>query len=214
MDFQEFGKIARLSRNVVVTEKIDGTNAQIFIQTLGVSTDEPHVISWPYSYAERNSRGTTFIFAGSRSRWITPGKNTDNCGFAGWVKDNGKTLLGLGEGRHYGEWWGQGIQRNYGLKEKRFSLFNVGRWNSEWNSNFSGSTVCTEIPLCHVVPVLGRGEFNTEFIGTVLNGLSDNGSYAAPGFMKPEGVVIYHVAGGYYFKKTIENDDTPKSLVK
>lgn len=30
-DFIEFPKMARLSREVVVTEKIDGTNAQIFI---------------------------------------------------------------------------------------------------------------------------------------------------------------------------------------
>jgi hypothetical protein len=25
--------------------------------------------------------------------------------------------------------------------------------------------------------------------------------------MKPEGVVVYHVAGRVYFKKTIENDE-------
>jgi hypothetical protein len=27
-------------------------------------------------------------------------------------------------------------------------------------------------------------------------------------------VVIYHAAAGRYFKKTLENDETPKSLVK
>ena len=31
MEFQGFGKIARLDREIIVTEKIDGTNAQIRI---------------------------------------------------------------------------------------------------------------------------------------------------------------------------------------
>jgi hypothetical protein len=37
---------------------------------------------------------------------------------------------------------------------------------------------------------------------------------AAPGFMNPEGVVIYHTAGDLYFKKTIKNDDKPKGQVE
>jgi len=32
--------------------------------------------------------------------------------------------------------------------------------------------------------------------------------------MKPEGIVIYHIAGNVGFKKTIENDSIPKSLIK
>jgi hypothetical protein len=32
------------------------------------------------------------------------------------------------------------------------------------------------------------------------------GSAASPGFMKPEGVIAYHVAGNLFFKKTIEKD--------
>lgn len=28
--------------------------------------------------------------------------------------------------------------------------------------------------------------------------------------MKPEGIVVFHVAGGYLFKKTIEKDEEPK----
>jgi len=30
--------------------------------------------------------------------------------------------------------------------------------------------------------------------------------------MNPEGIVIYHVAGNLYFKKTIVGDDQPKSF--
>jgi hypothetical protein len=78
----------------------------------------------------------------SRSRWITP--DDDNFGFAAWVEANRDELLTLGPGRHFGEWWGSGIQRGYGLPkgEKRFSLFNVSRWGES-------RPAC-----CHVVPVL------------------------------------------------------------
>jgi len=102
-DFVAFPKIARLSRECVISEKIDGTSAQILI------TDDGQ------------------IKAGSRSRWLTP--ENDNFGFAAWVADNKEELLTLGVGRHFGEWWGEGIQRNYGLKERRFSLFNTIRWH-------------------------------------------------------------------------------------
>ena len=117
-DFVGFSKIARLSREMVITEKIDGTNGCIFIGEDGE------------------------FLVGSRSRWITP--ENDNHGFARWVYDHKNELMSLGPGRHFGEWWGSGIQRGYGLTkgEKRFSLFNVKRWKEERPS------------CCYVVPVL------------------------------------------------------------
>jgi hypothetical protein len=108
-------------------------------------------------------------------------------------------LLTLGPGRHFGEWWGCGIQRGYGLKEKRFSLFNVSRWEESHPER------------CHVVPVLWRGLFDTAFIDGALTMLKATGSKAAPGYMHPEGVVVYHTAGNIGFKKSIERDDVPKS---
>ena len=39
---------------------------------------------------------------------------------------------------------------------------------------------------------------------------SYGGSLAAPGFMKPEGVVIYHTAANIMFKKTFKNDEKGK----
>lgn len=220
MDFQNFQKIPRLSREVVITEKIDGINAQVFIETYGVRLNEPHVFNWPYSYAKEVNGGTTFIFAESRKTWITPGIH-DNMGFANWVRENGEELLKLGEGRHFGEWWGRKIHRGYNLKEKRFSLFNVSKWTSEFNEFRQNggivreySTVCLEIPVCHVVPLIYIRPFETEFIQGAIDELASHGSYASPGFMNPEGIVIYHTAGGYYFKKTIKNDESPKSLIK
>ena len=173
-DFVGFSKIARLSREVVITEKIDGTNGCIFIGEDGE------------------------FLVGSRSRWITP--ENDNHGFARWVYDHKNELMSLGPGRHFGEWWGSGIQRGYGLPkgEKRFSLFNVKRWKEERPS------------CCYVVPVLYQGEFDTGTILDTMKTLAYGGSMAAPGFMKPEGVVIYHTAGNVLFKKTFEKDEKGK----
>ena len=177
MDFNQFPKIARLSREIVITEKIDGTNAQIFI-------------------TEDNE-----IHFGSRTRWITP--QDDNFGFAKWGLDHQDELRELGPGRHFGEWWGQGIQRKYGLSERRFSLFNVSRWNTE------------NIPkCCRVVPTLYKGPFSEEEIMGCLAILKHMGSKAEPGWMNPEGIVIYHTAAGIYLKKTLENDEEPKSRRK
>jgi hypothetical protein len=169
MDFVEFPKIYRLSREIVITEKIDGTNGCIAISDDG-----------------------TEMQVGSRSRWLM--WDADNFGFHAWAQAHKDELLTLGPGRHYGEWWGSGIQRRYGLNEKRFSLFNVSLWNES-------RPAC-----CGVVPILYRGEFRTEVIDSVLANLAANGSVAAPGFMKPEGVVIFHTQGNVAFKKTIEKD--------
>jgi len=175
-EYVPFEKISRLRRECVVTEKIDGTNACIFVPEDGGS-----------------------LGAGSRTRWITP--EQDNFGFAAWVQAHAEELRALGPGKHFGEWWGAGIQRRYGLTEKRFSLFNVARWNA-----------LTPPPdCCHVVPVIARlPTFDTNEIGHIVHKLSLQGSLAARGFMKPEGVVVYHMASGHLYKQTIEKDDAPK----
>lgn len=43
-----------------------------------------------------------------------------------------------------------------------------------------------------------------------LEQLRTRGSVAAPGFMKPEGVVVFHTASQQLFKVTLENDDERK----
>jgi len=168
-EFKPFDSIPRLSKTIVISEKIDGTNACIHVSDDGMT-----------------------VTAGSRSRWITPGD--DNFGFARWVHDHTDELRGLGPGYHYGEWWGAGIQRRYGLQEKRFSLFNAGRWETE------------RPPCCHVVPVLYRGPFSLSAVDDELGRLAAEGSRAAPGFMQPEGIVVYHEASRQLFKKTLDGD--------
>jgi hypothetical protein len=207
MDFQEFPKIARLSREVIVTEKIDGTNGCILIKELdGCPETDPMCVYQNEGLA---------LFCGSRTRWITPA--CDNHGFAAWAYSHAEELMsGLGPGRHFGEWWGAGIQRGYGLPkgEKRFSLFNVIRWcrhDEEPQRIETGDPSIekyqTRLPVCcRLVPVLWRGLFDRADFDEILSELSAMGSYAAPGFMKPEGVVVYHVAGNVMFKKTLGND--------
>jgi len=174
--FVPFSKIARLNREVILTEKIDGTNASV------------HVLE----------DGT--VLAGSRTRWITP--DDDNFGFARWVKEHEDELrTGLGVGAHYGEWWGSGIQRGYGLTkgEKRFSLFNTGRWTDD-----------VRPACCRVVPVLVAGVGVHRCVDFALATLRTKGSLAAPGFMRPEGLVVFHTAANQLFKVTLERDEEPK----
>ncbi len=178
--FEKFPSIKRLRRNCVITEKIDGTNAQINFDENGI------------------------ILCGSRKREITP--DDDNYGFARWAYDNQDALFRLlGEGRHYGEWWGSGVQRRYGLvgDDKRFSLFNSGRWHQR---------DLDEVEKLYVVPVLYAGEFTTEIVNKVMDDLKESGSVAASGFDRPEGIIVYHSQIEQMFKVTFEHDEKGKDF--
>lgn len=178
IEFVPFPKIARLNREIVVTEKIDGTNAQVHVSEDGT------------------------VRAGSRTRWIT--RDDDNFGAALWVAEHAEELKTLGPGSHFGEWWGSGIQRGYGLLngEKRFSLFNTHRWADNGTEK---RPAC-----CRVVPVLWFGNAKDARVSEIVDTLRERGSAAAPGFMKPEGVVIFHTAASQLFKVTLEKDSEPK----
>lgn len=172
VEFKPFTKIPRLRRDCIITEKIDGTNASVYISEDGE------------------------IRAGSRTRWITP--EDDNYGFAKWVAANREDLLKLGPGHHFGEWWGQKIQRGYGLTEKRFSLFH-------------GHGIAAKPSCVSFVPVLYQGPFTEHAINTALDSLRVQGSFAVP-FMDPEGIVIFHIASQQLFKVTLHNDEAPKGV--
>ena len=198
-EFKEFAKIARYSRDAIVTEKIDGTNAQIFIGEDGE------------------------FLVGSRTRWLTP-ETGDNYGFLMWCMCHKDELLTLGPGRHFGEWWGSGIQRGYGFGltgEKRLSLFNETRWCLHGQTPQQIPMADPRIvkmqdalpPCVGLVPVLWRGKFDAIPMDSILLDLRLNGSKAAPGFAQPEGVVVFHLAGNVGFKKTLVKDDEPKSKV-
>lgn len=185
-EFQPWPKIPRI-RQMVITEKIDGTNAAI-----GFTEDGE-------------------IWCQSRKRLITPGD--DNFGFARWAYDRKVELMTvLGPGLHFGEWWGSGIQRGYGLTkgEKRFSLFNTKRFS--WlnvPSLTPDGFQDVEVPdglAC--VPVLRVEEIDTAVINDTLAWLLGMGSIAAPGFMDPEGIVVFLPDLNAMVKKT--ERDEPK----
>jgi len=149
--FKSWPKIPRWeNQKWTVTEKIDGTNACIVIDEEGN------------------------IGAQARQALITPDK--DNFGFAQWVQDNKEELLLLGEGHHYGEWYGRGIQRNYGLKERRFALFSW--WRKADNE---------PLPSCvETVPYLGSYTADSSGCWDLQN----LGSRAVEGWKDPEGYIL------------------------
>lgn len=228
--FASMGKIPRLSRELwTVTEKIDGTNAGIYVDS---------------------AQG--IVQAASRNRWIMPGD--DNYGFAAWVANHREELLGLGDGMHWGEWWGTGIQHGYnmgrdaqGQPKRYFSLFNVYKWRSEYNQKAFdelapaiatyGNLADHLKPMleyynrhskvipgcCNVVPVLYIGcrpGALTQCVDTLLHSLNIYGSVAPTSVLgeddtrpavKAEGVVAHGWVSNTLYKKTF--NDVPKGAV-
>lgn len=183
MEHKPFPKIPRLNREIIITEKIDGTNAAITVMPDGT------------------------LYAQSRNRIITPG--SDNAGFAAWVFDHADDLRELGEGTHYGEWYGRGIQRGYGLNERRFAMFNTTRWSGD--STFLH--LHERIPQLELVPLLYRGawvEDGKYMPDAMLDLLRSTGSFVTDENVPAEGIVIYHTAGNLLFKALCENDSLPK----
>jgi hypothetical protein len=224
MRFVEFKKIPRLSREILVTEKIDGSNGQICIFSLETMKKEFPTLEELNSWIEQfclyihpdnphvEEEDRLYIFAASRNRWLNVGKQNDNHAFAYWVKENAPSLVMLGEGRHFGEFYGKGIQRGYGLDHKRFALFNVSKWQNK------------DLPLvdekqkyppscCEVVPILYEGMFSTVAVEQIIDELTLKGSKAVPGYLNAEGVCIFHTASGHYYKKTLQNDEKHKGEV-
>lgn len=207
-DFPKFPKIPRLNKlTMTVTEKLDGTNGLISLRPAEnrlAALADPSVIAVTY-----DDNGVAYaVRAGSRERWLTPGKQTDNYGFAAFVQTNASAIVRLlGEGDHYGEWWGQGIQRNYGLGRKFFTLFNPARYPHLPPA----SQQVEERALLGRVEVLGTAFEKVDFAALELRAaaLLLNGSVTVPGWMKPEGVVV-NIGGQLH--KVIVNGGLDKAV--
>jgi hypothetical protein len=198
IEFEPWPKIPRLFRPVTITEKIDGTNAAVVIDPC----PDPSDIATPGDNFVQVGEDWFQVAAQSRKRMIFP--TQDNYNFAAWVWENAQYLAEtLGPGRHFGEWWGSGINRGYGMKEKHFSLFNVRRWHDETFDH----------PQLHLVPVLyHKNDYSEGLVRVALHSLNHNGSKAAPGYDRPEGLVVFHEAANQCFKVTLEDDAKPKGL--
>ncbi len=183
-ELKEWPKIPHLYRGWTITEKIDGSCGAIHFDDAG-------------NFA-----------AQSRNRMVTP--EQDNHGFAKWVYDNHESLyIDLGPGVHFGEWWGYKIMRGYDCKsgEKYFSLFNTKKWSEKQNLFISSGL--------KVIPVLFDGTIKEQTIGGIFQFwkeiLQSEGSFAKPGFMRPEGIVAFHQESLQMYKIFLEKDDKPKS---
>ena len=202
MEFEPWPSINRLNKDAIYTEKINGSNAAVVVAPYTTDTDKSKAVDVISIDGDLYA-----VWAQSRKRFITPGD--DNFGFALWVYNNAPELVKiLGVGRHFGEWWGSGIQGGYGLPkgERRFSLFNVKRWEHtlDWNK---GHELLSEL---YMVPILDRSVFSTERAKELVHELRYTGSWASPGFMQPEGVVVFHTASQTPYKTFLENDDIHK----
>lgn len=172
-EHKKFDKIYRYQeQKVVVTEKLDGTNGLVFVD---LETDT--------------------VLAGSRNRWITP--EDDNYGFAKFVQENREDLKLLGDGYHYGEWWGQGIQRRYDMDRKVFSLFNAIRWQEE-------RPIC-----CDVVPLVFCGtqaEYDVAFEEDIKHRPSTAAQLYQKNYENVEGYIIWLVGTQKYMKHIINGE--------
>jgi hypothetical protein len=152
VEFKGWPKTTRIKGNLItITEKIDGTNACVIV------------------------RDGQVVGMQSRNRMIKPGD--DNMGFAFWVHENRDELAQLGDGYHYGEWAGPGIQQNkHNFPSKQFFLFNTFR-------------PADTLPSCvKQVPILFHGAYSNEAIEETMQQLWEHAGAAR---YIPEGIIIY-----------------------
>lgn len=197
-NFPVWPKIPRLHAMAFrLTEKIDGTNARLYIRT-----------TKDHGTAATTSDGERHLISGSRSRIIS--LSSDNFGFARWVEGNKDVIAQhLPVGDYYGEWWGFGIQRGYGMKRKVFSIFNFPGQDDGQGSNTKINDALWDINL-RAVPTLGDkvegNDLDTELwkLKAVMSPQTTHvdtiGSFAAPGYDKPEGIVMQELNSRFRYK--------------
>ncbi len=177
MEFIKYLKTKRFTSNIIITEKIDGTNAQLV-------WDEDHQI----------------LRCGSRNRYLNYSYEPDNFGFAAWVDKNREVLTKYFKDFDYpiyGEWWGKGIQRGYEVDQKYFSIFHTGLFGDKIPQELYNIGV-------RYVPVLYEGLNVDDPIHTIYHQLFDQGSKLKYNYMNPEGICIFFKDTGTIFKMTYE----------
>jgi hypothetical protein len=209
--FKEWPKIPRLRGPMVVTEKVDGNPAQVTIRLLGkgdtwmLRTDLDTVVTI-------DNADSFAVRAGARRRWVAPGRE-DVFGFAQWTRGHARQLVEqLGVGRHYGEWYGAGIQRTYGLDHRRWALFNTKRWMT--NRSVLADPIIAlqrEGVAVDVVPILYAGQWSSQAVEECLEDLRVHGSLlAASSGWSAEGVVVYHATSHHLYKVHLSHEPVPQ----
>lgn len=226
--FKSWGSTPRFHKGLHITEKIDGTNAGVSVQGVSwgvIQTPPADAILVNSTKLDVNGipECSYLVRAQSRKRIITP--DNDNFGFAKWVWENAEGLANLlGFGYHYGEWYGEGIQKNpLAVQGRRWALFNTWHWGRKENLD---RLVDADIPGLTLVPVLhdeqrdGPATYMT--IPTVLENLDYHGSQAT-GYMSlpnsqkmdfhvegPEGIIVWQRETAQRYKILLREDDKHK----
>lgn len=192
MSYPSFPSIERLENLYChITEKVDGTNGLIKI--------------------------SRYVCFGSRNRYITP--EDDNNGFAKFFSKYQKELFSVFNTidkeyppngidaplNIYGEWFGKGIQRGYGLAEKHFMPF------SEF---LATKLIDAGVPNIKMPVTLYSGKFSIATLDGCMNKLKDEGSQVIPGYNRPEGVVIYFPTYNFRLKETFEGPKWKDAIPK
>lgn len=220
LEFKSYPKTPRLKNlHVRITQKLDGTNGVIAIEKLNYELDKPRYCfkvgsrnQWLPSPEEMQQRDEEiskwkklkeqyktvpfedlFPYVGHK-----PEKLHDNHGFSKWAHENKEALIRLlGEGYHYGEWCGAGIQNGEGLKEKGFYLFSPrSRYlKLELDGINDKIDILNSINI-YFVPELYNGTIGEEpititgIIQYAMARLYNDGSRIGNGSVKPEGVIV------------------------
>jgi hypothetical protein len=207
--FKPWSKIFRLYGPAVITEKIDGTNAAVQIKKINISgpIEMRPTDVLDYDYATGKPGAVYRLAAQSRKRIITPGE--DNYGFAAWVQNNALALARtLGEGIHFGEWFGLGINRAYGMDSRAFALFNTRKWaDLYYDPKYLEDGALMSVPILKTTD-----NFSEDDLLEAVSLLEHQGSQVVEGlFSNPEGVVVYWPQADHMFKYTPFDGDGNKA---
>lgn len=203
--FEQYPKTPRLSSvEMTITEKIDGTNVQVVIedgQIVCVGSRNREI--FPDIPALRDENGRTV--RDENGKPVRRKVVRDQFGFAQWVEDNAEGLVAfLGDGRHYGEWAGPGIQKNpLGLPRRMFFVFNVQRHTPERFEQLGHL-----VPDLRGVPILYCGKFDIDRIEREHAELLMYGTRVAEAVnpKQPEGIVV----SAFGTKLKMTDDNRPK----
>lgn len=217
--FKSWGSTPRFHKGLHITEKINGTNAGVSVQ--GFSKGEGKFDPVNGRFVEGETMDYV-VRAQSRKRLITP--DSDNFGFAAWVWENAEGLANLlGFGYHYGEWYGEGIQKNpLAVQGRRWALFNTWHWGSKPNlerlqaANIPGLTL---VPVLHDEQRDGPADYKTipNLLVDLEWGSKADGYMTLPNAHKmdfhvegPEGIIVWQRETQQRYKILLREDDKHK----
>jgi len=176
----------------IISEKVDGTNGLIEIE-----------------YDD----GLLAVRFGSRNRWLT--LSSDNAGFMNFFAMFAKKIAIVPDIlrakavneldnrnkvcsnpiRIYGEWYGKGIQRGYGLDTKYFMPF---------HTILAEALIEANVPNIMPPHIMYTGKFDKQIADDMMNLLRTHGSGVTPGYFNPEGIVVYFPTYQFCLKDTFE----------